>query len=115
MRQSKVEGIMVLYIALQAWTMVLQQSTTGDANVWSALQNMWYVNILQMTGSSFSAVGAAAAGVVSVILAFLSAVLLYYPAIFQGTFIWFWWCVCLPVAIGFVISFITIMKGVGSS
>lgn len=115
MKQSWVVGIMIIYIALQGWTMTLQQSTTGDTSVWSSLQNMWYLNFTQLVGSSVSMIWSPALSVLSVFVAFASAIILYYPAIFQGTFIWFWWCICLPVAVGFIISIVTIIRGTGST
>lgn len=112
MKQSWIVGLMIIYIALQGWTMVLQADAVGASNIWSNLQGMWYMNLTQLVGSSISSIWSPALTVISVFAAFLSAIVLYYPAIFHDLYIWFWWCFCLPIGIGFIISIVTIIRGV---
>jgi hypothetical protein len=94
--------------------MILQNDTVGASNIWSSLNSMWYMNLTQLVGSSVSSIWAPAITVVAVFASFLSAIVMYYPAIFTGYFIWFWWCICLPIAIGFIISIVTIIRGVNA-
>jgi hypothetical protein len=115
LKQSWIVGIVMIYVVLQGWTMVLQNSSTGDSQVWSSLNNVWYMNLTQLVGSTVSAIWAPALTVIAVFMSFISIIALYYPAIFTGTFIWFWWVVCLPIAVSFIISIITIIRGVHSS
>ena len=115
MKQSWVVGIMMIYVILQGWTMILQVDAVGASSVWATTQSLWYMNLTQLVGSSVSAIWSPALTVISVFASFLGAIVLYYPAIFNGTFLWFWWAVCLPVAVGFIISLVSIIRGVHTS
>jgi len=117
-KQSWVVGIVMLYVILQGLTMVVQASTTGDSSVWGILDGVFKYNLSQVQGSGTSLVSSlwvpAQVGV-AVLMSFGSIILLYYPALFHGTYIWFWFIFCLPIAVGFVISIVTLVRGVASS
>ena len=116
MKQSWIVGIVMLYIILQGLTMVMQADTIGATSIWGVMDSLWRLNYTNTFGAS--AVTAAlvpGAVMISVMLSFGQILILYYPVIFQGTYVWFYWCVCLPIAIGFIISLITILRGVGSN
>jgi hypothetical protein len=40
---------------------------------------------------------------------------LWYPSVWQGDAIYFYWFLCIPCTIGMVLSFVTILRGVHSS
>lgn len=108
----------MIYVIMQGLTMVVQASTTGDSSVWGILDSVFKYNLSQVQGSGSSLVSSlwvpAQVGV-SILMSLGSIILLYYPALFQGIYIWFWFCVCLPVAVGFVVAIVTIIRGVAST
>jgi hypothetical protein len=40
---------------------------------------------------------------------------LWYPSVWQGDAIYVYWFLCIPVTIGMVLSFVTVLRGVHSS
>lgn len=118
MKQSWVVGIVMLYVILQGLTMIVQASTTGDSGVWNILDGVFKYNLSQVQGSSTSLISSiwvpAQVGI-SVLMTFLSVIMLYYPALFHGNYIWFWFVICLPISVGFVISIVTTIRGVAST
>lgn len=105
----------MLYVILQGITMVIQTSTTGDAIAWNYLNNVWYMNLTQLVGSTVSAIWAPALTVISVFMSFMSIITMYYPAIFHDVWLWFWFIICLPISVGFIISIVSIIRGVHTS
>jgi len=118
LKQSWVVGIVMLYVILQGLTMVVQASTTGDSSVWGLLDGVFKYNLSQVQGSTSSIISGlwvpAQVGI-SVLMSFMGIILLYYPALFHGYYIWFWFIVCLPISVGFVISIVTLIRGVAST
>ena len=105
----------MLYVILQGFTMIAQGTTTGDISIWSNLNGMYKTNLTQnVVISAVSAIWAPAASVLSVISTFLQAVVMYYPALFTGYYVWLWWCLLLPISVGFVIVIISMIRGVHS-
>lgn len=113
MKQSWVVGIIMIYVILQGLTMVVQTSTTGESSVWSILHNMYAVNLTQnVVISAVSSIFAAAGVVLAIFATLLQMIFLYYPALFSGVYLWFWFVVCFPIACGFVVSIVSVIRGV---
>jgi hypothetical protein len=106
----------MLYVILQGLTMIVQASTTGDSTVWGVLDSVYKYNIEQLQGSNLvSSFWVPAQVAVAVLMSMVDIVLLYYPALFSGSYLWIWFCICLPVAVGFVVSIVTLIRGVAST
>ena len=104
------------YIGMQAITMTLQVDTTGSADVWSVVTNLYQTNLQQNVAvSAVSSVIAPAGMILAVLGSVLQVVFLYYPAIFQGLGIWMWWLLCFPVAISFIVVIILAIRGNSST
>jgi hypothetical protein len=61
-------------------------------------------------------------GAVSIITAVWSyikplvqAIFLYFPDLWNGTWLWFYYIFILPISIGFVVSIVFILRGVANS
>lgn len=118
MKQSWVVGIVMIYVILQGLTMVAQADTTGDSSIWGVLDSVFKYNLSQVQGSGTSLISSlwvpAQVGI-AVLMALGNIILLYYPALFSGSYIWFWFIVCLPIAVGFVFTIVTLVRGVPST
>ena len=97
--------------------MVVQTDTTGDSTVWGALDNVFRYNLQQIQGGAniLSTFFVEAQLAVAILMSFLSIILMYYPALFHGNYIWAWYILFLPVAVSFIITMILTVKGVSSS
>ena len=118
MSQGKIQGIVMLYVILQGLTMIVQVSVTGDSTVWGILDSVYKYNLSQVQGSGVSLISSmwvpAQVGV-AILMALMQIILLYYPALFGGYYVWFWFVVCLPIAVGFVVSIVIMIRGVTST
>ena len=116
MKQSWVVGIIMLYVILQAINMTLQASTSVDGSMWGVFNNMWHLELSQnVVASAVSSFFAPAGFAIAAIIALAKVILMLYPAIFSGNYVWFWWTICFPVAISFIITIIMSIRGVSST
>ena len=116
MKQSWVVGIVMLYVMLQAINMIVQASTTVDGTMWSVFDSMWRMEYSQnIVASAVSSFFAPAGMAIAVLTALGKAVLMLYPAIFTGTYIWVWWILCFGVAVSFIVTIVLTVRGVSST
>lgn len=114
-KQSWTVGVVMLYIILQGLTMIVQQSTTGDTRIWGYLNSVFQYNVSTSVISNISMVWAEAGAVLAMFVSFLEIILMYYPALFPGNYVWIWWCILLPIDVGMVMSVIAMIRGVHTS
>ena len=116
MKQAWIVGTIMLYVILQIINMSLQASTTVNGSMWGVFNSMWHLELSQnVVATAVSSFFAPAAMAIAAITSFIRVVLMLYPAIFSGNYIWFWWIVCFPVSISFIIVFIMSIRGVSSA
>jgi len=116
--QGKVMGVVMIYVILQGLTMIVQGSTTGDSSIWGILDSVFKYNLSQVQGSGaglISSMWVPAQVGIAVLMGLLQIIMLYYPALFGGYYVWFWFIVCLPVAVSFVVVIVMMIRGVTST
>ena len=69
------------------------------------------LNDVSVIGQAWSLI----TGVWGYIKPLIEAVFLYFPDLWNGTWLWFYFIFILPIGIGFVVSVVFILRGVGSS
>lgn len=118
MKISRVEAFVFLYIVLQGLTMFVQADTVGDAGIWGILDNLYKYNLAQVQGGSLSLISSfwvPAQSAVSILMTLIEVILMYYPAIFHDYYVWVWFSLFFPVAVGFILSIVMSIRGVPST
>lgn len=116
MKTSFIIGWVCLFVACIMGDSIIQQS----AGITST-QGGWLFALTHPSGtdvtvlSSIPIIGQAASLITMVwsyILNLIELIFLWFPSIWNGTWLWVYYFVCLPVAIGFVVSIVFILRGV---
>ncbi len=94
--------------------MMASGTSTFPAFVQSHFNSLWNPSLANFAGSA-SALSTLFVSVGTYLVAFMEIIFLWSPTVFAGNFIWFWDFVCLPISISFIITLITIARGVHSS
>ena len=116
MKQSWVVGIVTLYVIAQGLTMFVQTSSSGDSSIWGVMDGVFRYNMTQIQGTQgVSSIWVPAQIGISVFMSFFQIILMYYPALFSGVYVWFWYVVLFPISVGFVISIVSMIRGVSSA
>lgn len=118
MKQAWVIGIVMLYVILMGLQMFVagetSTSSTGVGSELHAYQLPGEVTAHTDPDSGASSVEIDAGTIASGIWHVGQMALLYFPGIFQGDYIWFWWCICFPIAVSFWIAMFVVFRGSSS-
>lgn len=116
MKQSMIIGIVMLYIICQGITMIIQADSTGSSSIWGVFDNVYRMELSQnVISSAVSSVFAPAAYLIAALFALGDVILMRYPAIFSGTYVWAWWIIFMPIAVSFLITIALSVRGVSST
>jgi len=111
-------GIVMLYFVLLICSSVAAQSSMITSTEVGQVQGL-----MQPTGTdstsltSGSVIGQAVSLITNVwsyLLGFLQIVFLWFPNLWTGTWLWFYFIVCVPISVGFVMSIVFVLRGVHS-
>lgn len=106
MKQSWIVGIFMLYAVCLGLSAVMTGSTIGYS--WDSVGNLLFPEVTNWTlATVFSNIGAIISGMVN-------AILLNFPNIWTGVYLWFYYIVVLPIAVSFMVCLVVIIRG-GSS
>lgn len=119
MKQAWIVGTIMLYIILMGLQMFVTGGTeTSESGVGSELYDYEFpaeVTAHTDPDSGQSSVEIGAGTIASAIWNVGKMAMLYFPGLFQGDYVWFWWVFCFPVAVSFWVVMFTIFRGVGST
>jgi hypothetical protein len=95
--------------------MVMYSETTPNDNLWGLLGGLVLPNAHVAVGNTQTVGTIDAWDIMKIIWNIGGMALLYFPVLFQGVYIWFWYCICLPIALGFWVAVGSILRGVSST
>jgi len=119
MKTSFIIGWVCLFISL-----VLFDSIISQGSGFSGSQIDMLKQLMQPTGTDITALNSVPiiGGGVSMITGvwaffkiLIEMIFLFFPNIWAGNWIWLWAFLCVPVSIGFIVSFIIILRRVHST
>lgn len=119
MKYSFAQGIVIFYLVLMGLQMIVSgSSSTSATGVGAELHDYALPSELTAhtdpdTGQSSVEIGAST--IASSIWNLGQMAVLYFPGVFQGNLVWFWWFICFPTAVAFWVVMFTIFRGVGST
>jgi hypothetical protein len=116
MKTSFIIGWACLFIACIFGSSIIEQNAGITTTQMAWLNSVMSPNVTNMTAiQSIPIIGQAYTLVTMVgqyIVSFILMIFLWFPSIWAGTWIWFYYVFCLPVSIGFVVSLVFILRGV---
>jgi hypothetical protein len=117
MKISILVGCLTLWVILFALAGIVEQSNApqSGSSSFNLLTSLFQPT---MQNSSGGFIGSAVAFVVNAAGFFLSVIkmiFLWFPSVWAGDYIWFWYLLCVPVGIGIVVSIVIIARGSSSS
>lgn len=111
MKTSWIIGIMSLYLLILGAELMLTEGTAFSAGTREQMQTL-----LSPVMANYSNTTTAFASTIinggAIIMTFLNAVFLYSPTLFASYGMWFWFYICLPIAVGTIISIVQVFRGV---
>jgi hypothetical protein len=114
MKQSYVIGIVMLWV-MALWLCCVAENNNIIGNEQTNLISV----LLTPQGTDFSnpitAVTSIITDVWQYMKVFLQMAVLWFPDLWHGNWIWVWYVICLPLAIGMIFSIVTILRGVHNS
>jgi len=119
MKTSWIIGIVSLWFVL--WIL---SSIAAQANLITSTQVGQVQTLAQPTGTDVSTFGGSTTigqayslitNVWAYIFGFLQMLFLWFPTLWVGTWLWFYYVVCLPISIALIISIVFIFRGVHSA
>lgn len=119
MKQAWIVGTIMLYVLLMGLQMfVTGNFDTSATGVGSELHD--YELPSEVTphtdpDTGQSSVEIDAGTIASAIWNVGQMAVLYFPGLFTGNYIWFWWVFCFPITVSFWVVMFTIFRGVGST
>ncbi len=114
MKTSWIIGVFMFYMLIVGIAMMVASTNTPDSDVMSIIDTLIRPSIVNQAGSA-SAFVSFVRDIGTYFMAFLGALFLYFPSVWQGHLIWFYYFVCIPVSVGMVLSIVTILRGVHAS
>jgi hypothetical protein len=120
MKTSFIIGWATLFIVGIFLELVITGGTGVGSSYMDTLSSLTKnVNIVNVTSLYSVPVIGQAASLITMIGQYfailIAMIFLYFPDIWAGNWIWLWYFLCIPVSVGFIFSFITILRGVHSS
>jgi hypothetical protein len=119
MKQSWVTGILMAYILIMGVGMIVQSQTDPDASIVEIIMNMGMPNMVGYKSDALSGISGALFGagdIVRLVMGLIKMSLLYFPALFQGYYVWAWWIICMPIAVSmWIAGLLSIFRGTPST
>ena len=101
----------MVYIAIQYFSGVAEYANNINGTVASQVQALQ-----TPTGTNyFSAAASAIVFVWDYIVIVIKWIFLWNPTLWSGNWIYFYYCVCMPICIALIISIVFVMRGVHNS
>lgn len=119
MKTSWFIGLMMLYITLYILSSIAAQSNMVTATQISAIQGFMQPVGTDMSSASTSTTGISAAFVLitnvwSYLRPIIEAIFLWNASLWTGNWIWFYYCVCMPISVGMIVSIVFVLRGVAN-
>ena len=115
MKMSFIIGWAALFISLIFFDTIVQQSTGIGSDTYGWVKSLGEPDITNMTSPGVGQLISLITYVGQYIVTFISMIFLWFPSIWTGNWIWFYWFFCVPVTIGFIVSIVFVLRGVGST
>ena len=110
MKSSWMAGITMFYMGLLYLSLVAEQG----ASINSSTMNV-FNNLMTPTGTDFSNPVAAVTSLITDVwqyfLIVFQIVFLWFPDLWTGNWIWFYFFVCFPVVAMMALTFVTVLRG----
>ena len=114
MKTSWLIGCLILWLAIFLMSGVVSNTTTmsgSDVGVFESIFHLVGANSSETTLNVVTVL----TDIWIVIKGIAYILLLWFPTLWTGYWVWFWYLVCLPVCLGVAFSIISMVRGVGSS
>lgn len=99
--------VAMMWMGITFFAGIAEQRNMLDATSIANIQNL-----VQPTGTNFFETASAfVVNVWTYMVGFIKMVFLWYPTVWTGYWLWFYYIVCFPIAIGVVFGIVTIMRG----
>ena len=111
MRTGWIVGIVMIYIAMAYFGITAEMGSSLGASPLATIDTLMkpeFTNFEVGLSTLITNVG-------TYILAFLQIVFLWFPTLWSGTWIWFYFFVILPMVVGMTLGLVMVMRGVGST
>jgi hypothetical protein len=119
LKTSWIIGIMSLWVVCYILCSVIEES-----NLFTSAQTSTVQGFMQPTGTdittidNMSSIGQAISLITNVwsyIKPFIQAVFLYFPDLWNGAWLWFYYIVIMPISVAMIVSIVFIFRGVHSA
>lgn len=119
MKQSWLVGLLMAYILIMGIGMMVQSQTSPDASIVEVIRSMGMPNMRGYNSSIISGLSGAIFGagdIIRLVQGLIYMSLLYFPALFQGYYVWVWWILCMPIAVStWIAGLMAIFRGTPST
>jgi len=119
MKQSWLTGILMAYILIMGVGMIVQAQSTPAASIVDVIKSMGMPNMVGYKSDVVSGISGALFGagdIIRLLKGLIYMSLLYFPALFQGYYVWAWWIICMPIAVSlWIAGLLAIFRGTPSS
>lgn len=111
MKQSWIIGVFMLYLILAACAIMIEQTNTMSTDVAGAIRSLLKPTVTSVATGGVTGFLSFMTNAGSIIIAFIGAIFLWFPSVWTGYLFWFWFFICLPVSVGFIVGCLIILRG----
>lgn len=119
MKQSWITGILMAYILIMGVGMIVQSQTDPADSIVEVIRNMGMPNMVGYQSDALSGISGAlfgASDIIRLVMGLIKMSLLYFPALFQGYYVWAWWIICMPIAVSmWIAGLLSVFRGTPST
>lgn len=115
MKMSFIIGWAALFVSLLFFDTIVQQSSGIGSEQFAYAGTLLKPDITNMTAPGVGQLISLVTQVGQYLVTFILMLGLWFPSIWVGNWLWFYWFFCFPVTMGFIVSIVFMLRGVGSS
>jgi len=115
MKQSWVIAVVTLYVVFHLLGSVAEGSLSITSSQVSQAQGLMQPIMTDVSPlNSIPVIGLAVSLITNIgsyFISFMMMVFLWYPTLWSGTWMWFYWLFVMPVSIGMIMAIVTMLRG----
>jgi len=119
MKQSWLTGILMAYILIMGIGMIVQSQSSPADSIVEVIRGIGMPNMVGYNSDLVSGLSGAIFGagdIIRLVRGLIYMSLLYFPALFQGYYVWAWWIICMPIAVAmWIAGLMAIFRGTPSN
>lgn len=120
MKQSWITGLLMAYILIMGVGMIVQSQTDPAASIVDIIRSIGgmpnMVGYKSDVASGISGALFGATDIIRLVMGLIKMSLLYFPALFQGYYVWAWWIICMPIAVSmWIAGLMAVFRGTPST